>query len=817
MSTRSLHLLIDDVASQPVLSRPCQDLWLGLQLRGPERLRRVCARVGLQADDPAARSLALEAVYETVLEQLRGLEEGCAAEEIEVPAAEAWVTEALVARQSIHGLLRSRLWRFVAGLQRSPTGRPRSALANTAIGIGELLCLLPLGFLEELAPRVRASEAMPGVQEAAGMLARLTPGGILSESAEQQARRARDLLVTGYMRFVLRLARRYIDRGLDFADLAQEGFLGLIRAAEHYDCRVQTRFGTYAMSWIWQAIERALAEQARVIRLPVHVAESLRQLESARAKLAGECAGEPTATQLAGELGLLAPQEVELLNAAESSRRAVPEGVAARRIRALKRLARLASAERSVLSLEAAVGDGVDAEGFRLEAGCWEPGCRLSDIVRASTFGSSLDDHLDVFAQQDALAGSLKRLSQRERLVLELRFGQQDGVERTLEEIGARLHLTRERVRQIQARALEKLRDRRHGEPLRAWLGTGVVSTTGLAELPPEALTQIDRSLRLREQPSLDGPSTGWAWLDELLARLPGASRPLQSPDGVDRKGQLINCLRALGGPAHYCEITEQLNGLLGEEGLEESHIYGLLARWEETFILLGEGVFSLVEWERMRAAEPAPSVPVCPGPLPDPPGQEAAFFESVMVAASRLAQRPAASEFVSAMLEWAGVAAAPQRWYSQSILVAYYLVGVVPYVFCYDGHNPSIDCILPQRDVQSLRRYCLQRLTDRLVCMPEFWFVLQRRQPARAAVLGRQLADVHPLGLDDAGNRLAMLTAFGATRRRADGCYHLTEFGETLACDWGRRPSLPAEREDTAARPVDPRLALEPPDIAVW
>ena len=225
---------------------------------------------------------------------------------------------------------------------------------------------------------------------------------------------AKDKLITSNLRLVVSIARRYTNRGLPFSDLIQEGNMGLSRAVNKYDWRTGNRFSTYATWWIKQAITRAIADQGRTIRLPVHMSETVNRLNWCRSAFAYENGCEPTTGELAVEMGLPESRVSEILIMAQEP-----------------------------VSLQTSVGD--------------EDESQLEDFIADE---SAIDPEEAVIHKimVEKLYAVLNTLTPREKRVLELRYGLYGGSPLTLEDVGSVFKVTRERVRQIENKALRKLR-----------------------------------------------------------------------------------------------------------------------------------------------------------------------------------------------------------------------------------------------------------------------------------------------------------------------------------------------------------------------
>ncbi len=274
--------------------------------------------------------------------------------------------------------------------------------------------------------------------------------------AVRRGHAAQQRLTNANLRLVVSVAKRYIGRGMNFSDLIQEGNIGLLRAVQKFDHELGFKFSTYATWWIRQAISRAIADQARTIRIPVHMVESINRQVRIQRRLAQELGRDPSPEEIALETDLLAPEDRQAIEAALREHVPLDPELQRRWQRAAQKVQRISRVSQEPMSLDMPVGQ--------------EENSYLGDFIEDDNLPGPADAASHQLLREQ-MQDILDQLSPREREVLEMRFGLGDGTSHTLEEVGQYFGVTRERIRQIEAKALRKLRHPIRSRKLRDYLG----------------------------------------------------------------------------------------------------------------------------------------------------------------------------------------------------------------------------------------------------------------------------------------------------------------------------------------------------------
>jgi RNA polymerase primary sigma factor len=329
-------------------------------------------------------------------------------------------------------------------------------LARNAYSVFLSLYLFPLSYAEWLLKHLNQNQRLPNQRTLYKHLCEDQDLLLEMNAAQSRAVEANQALIRANLRLVVSVAKRYLGRGISFLDLIQEGNMGLLRAVGKFDPRRGFKFSTYATWWIRQSINRSIAEQARTIRIPVHLFESITRILRTQRTLIQELGRDPTTEELALEVGYLPASDVQAVLRAHAEEKSLPPELQHRLEIATQKIDRVLRSAEEPVSIDGPVGD--------------EESSSLGEFIEDEEAPSPIE----VAARQmlrEQVQRALTSLSDREREVLELRFGLKDGKDHTLEEVSRYFDVTRERIRQIEAKALRKLRHPSRSRQLRDYLG----------------------------------------------------------------------------------------------------------------------------------------------------------------------------------------------------------------------------------------------------------------------------------------------------------------------------------------------------------
>ena len=432
-----------------------REFWLSTQMEAARRVDSVIRRHPLVRKGGSLPSSTYRALFQELRTAWKRVLEDARRLGFNLPDLSLMLSEVQMLRQTwradspsyLHSYLDNGLW------GNDPLW---DSVARNVFTVFICLYLLPNDLAEHLEGYIGGHEGLPSERTFSRYLPASEALQAELEEVRYRSKDAHNAIIRANLRLVVSVAKRYIGRGSSFLDLIQEGNIGLLRAVVKFDPTRGYKFSTYATWWIRQSISRSIADQARTIRIPVHVFESINRLLRAQRGLIQQLGREPNIDELAMEAGFLEPQDEQIILRAQSEGTVIPVDVRRRWMRAASKVSRIMRASEEPMSLESPVGS-----------------------EDSSLLGDFIEDHealepMDAAAREmlrEQVKNALAVLSDREREVLELRFGLVDGKDHTLEEVGHYFQVTRERVRQIEAKALRKLRHPTRSRHLRDYLG----------------------------------------------------------------------------------------------------------------------------------------------------------------------------------------------------------------------------------------------------------------------------------------------------------------------------------------------------------
>ncbi|MCA9925338.1 MAG: RNA polymerase sigma factor RpoD [Anaerolineales bacterium] len=455
-----VHTYLKEIGQVPLLA-PEQEIWLSTQLQAARILDQLssAAMAEAVADDPNLEAQidfqAMLANYATLLAGYKQAFDASAVIEVDPPDFLLLAQEARLLREAWHSESGSYLRQY---LNDGNWGQDEAwtDLAQSSFSIFSAVYLLPSELSAQVMSYYKKNGRLPDTDTFYEWLSDEDVNLKFNEyMIYNLAEEAKDNLTGANLRLVVSVAKRYMGRGIHLLDLVQEGNVGLLRAVEKFDHTKGYKFSTYATWWIRQAVSRAIADQARTIRIPVHMFETINKIVKMQRDLVQVLNHEPTVEELALEMDYLTPEESTEIKESLQNDQPIDPVLNRKWRQAISKIRDILRISMDPMSLESPVGneDATEYGDFIPDEGALEPVDAASkELLR------------------EQIRNVLGFLSEREREVLEMRFGLNDGKDHTLEEVGRNFGVTRERIRQIEAKALRKLRHPSRSKSLRDYL-----------------------------------------------------------------------------------------------------------------------------------------------------------------------------------------------------------------------------------------------------------------------------------------------------------------------------------------------------------
>ena len=452
----SVHTYLKEIGQVPLLTAE-QEIWLATQQTAASTLEKLTAQVMEEGGHENIHARTILANYVVLLESWQKAEDASQALNLDLPDLSLIIREAQQLRQGWQSNSPSYLRHY---LNNGDWGQADvwGDLAKSVFAIFTALYLMPNDLSDNLCDFYMENYDLPSLEVYERWLNKDEPALKLNEfMVYHMAEEANVSLTRANLRLVVSVAKRYMGRGIQFLDLVQEGNVGLLRAVEKFDHVRGYKFSTYATWWIRQAVSRAIADQARTIRIPVHMVETINRIIRAKRDMVQGLGREPTARELALELDYLTDEVVEQIKRAQREGEPIDPLLYRQWRKATAKVRDILRISQEPLPLELPVspysGGSAELADFIADDSVVEPGDAASNQLL-----------------REQVRNVLGHLSDRERQVLEMRFGLKDGKDHTLEEVGKEFGVTRERIRQIEAKALRKLRHPTRSRVLRDYL-----------------------------------------------------------------------------------------------------------------------------------------------------------------------------------------------------------------------------------------------------------------------------------------------------------------------------------------------------------
>ena len=451
-----VHTYLKEIGQVPLLTAD-QEIWLSTQLTAATVLDRLNNDV-TEDDNDSEEEVdfrAMVANYTNLLENWQVVEEARTQLGVEGIDVLAFIEEARDLRRGWQTQTDSYLRQY---LNNGNWGQDDtwSDLAQACFHMFTAVYLLPVDISRQLSDAYKQTGDLTSVDTFHDWISKDMVGLKYNEfMVYELAEEAKVSLTGANLRLVVSVAKRYMGRGIHLLDLVQEGNVGLLRAVEKFDHTKGYKFSTYATWWIRQAVSRAIADQARTIRIPVHMFETINKIVKLQRDLVQKLGHEPSDEELALELDYLTPEESETIKTALQEETSIDPVLNRKWRQAVSKIRDIKRISMDPMSLESPVGteDSTEYGDFIPDESALEPVDAASkELLR------------------EQIRNVLGFLSEREREVLEMRFGLNDGKDHTLEEVGRSFGVTRERIRQIEAKALRKLRHPSRSKALRDYL-----------------------------------------------------------------------------------------------------------------------------------------------------------------------------------------------------------------------------------------------------------------------------------------------------------------------------------------------------------